>query len=42
MLFAQWYRLMLEGQAYKTDPPAFPDHEPVPVHSHFSADDRRR
>ena len=25
MLFAQWYRSMLEDQAYKVDPPPFPD-----------------
>jgi len=25
MLFAQWYRSMLEDQAYKIDPPPFPD-----------------
>jgi asparagine synthase (glutamine-hydrolysing) len=31
MLFAQWYR-----------PPPFPDHEPMPVYRHVSADHRRR
>jgi hypothetical protein len=25
MVFAQWYRSMHEDQAYKIDPPAFPD-----------------
>ena len=42
MLFAQWYRLMIEQQAYKMAPPPFPDYEPMPVHSHVSADHRRR
>ena len=42
MLFAQWYRLMIEQQAYKKDPPPFPDYEPMPVHGHVSPDHRRR
>jgi asparagine synthase (glutamine-hydrolysing) len=42
MLVAQWYRLMIERQAYNMEPPPFPDDEPVPVHSHVSPDHRRR
>jgi asparagine synthase (glutamine-hydrolysing) len=42
MLFAQWYRLMIEQQAYKMDPPPFPDYEPMSVHRHVSPDHRRR
>ena len=42
MLFAQWYRLMIEQQAYKMAPPPFPDYEPMPVHGHVSPDHRRR
>jgi asparagine synthase (glutamine-hydrolysing) len=42
MLFAQWYRLMLEQQAYTMTPPPFPDYEPVPVHSHLPSNHRRR
>jgi asparagine synthase (glutamine-hydrolysing) len=42
MLFAQWYRLMIEQHAYTKAPPPFPDYEPLPVHGHVSADDRRR
>jgi asparagine synthase (glutamine-hydrolysing) len=42
MLFAQWYRLMIEQQAYTKDPPPFPDYEPLPVHGHVSPDHRRR
>jgi asparagine synthase (glutamine-hydrolysing) len=42
MLFAQWYRLMIEQQAYKMAPPPFPDYEPLSVHSHLSPDRRRR
>jgi asparagine synthase (glutamine-hydrolysing) len=42
MLFAQWYRLMIEQQAYKMAPPPFPDYEPMPVHGHISSDHRRR
>jgi asparagine synthase (glutamine-hydrolysing) len=41
MLFAQWYRLMIEQQAYKMAPPPFPDYEPLPVHGHVSPDHRR-
>jgi asparagine synthase (glutamine-hydrolysing) len=40
MVFAQWYRLMIEQRAYKLDPPSFPEHEPVPVHSNVSPDHR--
>jgi asparagine synthase (glutamine-hydrolysing) len=42
MLFAQWYRMMIEEQAYTRAPPSFPDYEPVPVHSHLSSHHRRR
>jgi asparagine synthase (glutamine-hydrolysing) len=42
MLFAQWYRMMIEEQAYTRAPPLFPDYEPVPVHSHLSSHHRRR
>jgi asparagine synthase (glutamine-hydrolysing) len=42
MLFAQWYRLMFEQQAYKMAPPPFPGYEPLPVHSYISPDRRRR
>jgi asparagine synthase (glutamine-hydrolysing) len=42
MLFAQWYRLMIEEQAYKMAPPPFPDYEPMPVYGHLSPDHRRR
>ncbi len=38
MVFAQWYRLMIEQQAYRLDPPPFPEHEPVPVHGNVSPD----
>jgi hypothetical protein len=33
---------MIEQQAYNTEPPPFPDYEPLPVHSHVSPDHRRR
>ena len=42
MLFAQWYRLMIEQQAYKMAPPPFPDYEPLSIHGHVSPDHRRR
>ena len=42
MFCAQWYRLMIEQQAYKMAPPPFPDYEPMPVHGHVSPDHRRR
>jgi asparagine synthase (glutamine-hydrolysing) len=42
MLFAQWYRLMIEQQAYNLEPPPFPNHEPLPVYRHVSPDHRRR
>jgi asparagine synthase (glutamine-hydrolysing) len=42
MLFAQWYRLMIEQQAYNMAPPSFPDYEPVSVHGDLSPDHRRR
>jgi asparagine synthase (glutamine-hydrolysing) len=42
MVFAQWYRLMIEQHAYKMAPPSFPDYEPMPVHGHISPDHRRR
>jgi asparagine synthase (glutamine-hydrolysing) len=42
MLFAQWYRMMIEEQAYMRPPPPFPDYEPVPVHGHLSSNHRRR
>jgi asparagine synthase (glutamine-hydrolysing) len=42
MLFAQWYRLMIEQQAYKMAPPPFPHYEPLPIHGHISPDHRRR
>ncbi len=42
MVFAQWYRLMVEQQAYKMAPPPFPDYEPMSVYGHVSPDHRRR
>jgi asparagine synthase (glutamine-hydrolysing) len=42
MLFAQWYRLMIEQHAYTMAPPSFPDYEPMPVHGHISPDHWRR
>jgi asparagine synthase (glutamine-hydrolysing) len=42
MLFAQWFRSMLEERAYQTDPPPFPDDESMSLHGHLSADHRRR
>jgi asparagine synthase (glutamine-hydrolysing) len=42
MLFAQWYRLMIEQQAYKMAPPPFPDYEPLPIHGDVSPNHRRR
>jgi asparagine synthase (glutamine-hydrolysing) len=42
MLFAQWYRMMIEQQAYLMAPPPFPDYEPLPVHGDISPDHRRR
>ena len=42
MLFAQWYRLMIEQQAYTMAPPPFPDYEPLSIHGHVSPDHRRR
>ena len=41
MLFAQWYRLMIDQQAYKMAPPPFPDYEPLSVYGHVSPDHRR-
>ncbi len=42
MLFAQWYRLIVEEHASTMAPPPFPDNEPLPVHGHVSPDHRRR
>jgi asparagine synthase (glutamine-hydrolysing) len=42
MLFAQWYRMMIEQQAHTMAPPPFPDYEPLPVHGDVSPDHRRR
>jgi asparagine synthase (glutamine-hydrolysing) len=42
MVFAQWYRLMIDQQAYKQAPPPFPDYEPLSIHGHVSPDHRRR
>jgi asparagine synthase (glutamine-hydrolysing) len=41
MVFAQWYRLMIDQQAYKMAPPPFPDYEPLSVYGHVSPDHRR-
>jgi asparagine synthase (glutamine-hydrolysing) len=40
MLFAQWYRLMIDQQAYKMAPPPFPDYEPLHVYGHVSPNRR--
>jgi asparagine synthase (glutamine-hydrolysing) len=42
MVFAQWYRLMIDQRAYTLAPPAFPDYEPLPVHGYVSPNHRRR
>jgi hypothetical protein len=42
MVFAQWYRLMIEQRAYTLDPPPFPEHEPMPIHGNVSPDHWRR
>jgi asparagine synthase (glutamine-hydrolysing) len=42
MVFAQWYRLMIEQQAYKMPPPPFPDYESLSIHGDVSPNHRRR
>jgi asparagine synthase (glutamine-hydrolysing) len=42
MVFAQWYRLMIEQQGYKMAPPPFPDYESLSIYGHVSADHRWR
>ena len=42
MIFAEWYRLMVEQRGYMTSPPPLPEHEPMLVHRDISPDDWRR